>query len=156
VGPETVERDHSDAEIEFLQAMQEYKRSSGRMFPTWSEVLEVLRRLGSSRDAEKASLSGSSGSPTTGPEAAAPAPGSTVLDVSAAVSIHGPAPATPGPGRGDLAHLRALAADVLGDHDAWFKTPNTQLGNRTPESLIGTDEQYKVHDLLSAIDLGLY
>jgi hypothetical protein len=26
--------------------MQEYKQSSGRMFPTWSEVLEVLRGLG--------------------------------------------------------------------------------------------------------------
>ena len=26
--------------------MQEYKKSSGRMFPTWSEVLEVLRSLG--------------------------------------------------------------------------------------------------------------
>jgi hypothetical protein len=26
--------------------MEEYKKSSGRMFPTWSEVLEVLRSLG--------------------------------------------------------------------------------------------------------------
>ena len=26
--------------------MNEYKHSSGRMFPTWSEVLEVLRGLG--------------------------------------------------------------------------------------------------------------
>ena len=29
-----------------MQAMQEYKYQSGRMFPTWSEVLEVLRDLG--------------------------------------------------------------------------------------------------------------
>ena len=29
-----------------MQAMQEYKQSSGRMFPTWSEVLEVLQGLG--------------------------------------------------------------------------------------------------------------
>ena len=29
-----------------MEAMQEYKRSSGRMFPTWSEVLEVLQGLG--------------------------------------------------------------------------------------------------------------
>ena len=29
-----------------MQAMQDYKQSSGRMFPTWSEVLEVLRGLG--------------------------------------------------------------------------------------------------------------
>ncbi len=33
-------------ESEFMQAMQEYKRISGRMFPTWSEVLEVLQSLG--------------------------------------------------------------------------------------------------------------
>ena len=29
-----------------MRAMQEYKARSGRMFPTWSEVLEVLRTLG--------------------------------------------------------------------------------------------------------------
>ena len=34
------------SELEFMQAMQAYKLSSGRMFPTWSEVLEVLRSLG--------------------------------------------------------------------------------------------------------------
>ncbi|SIO08067.1 hypothetical protein SAMN05444166_2348 [Singulisphaera sp. GP187] len=33
-------------ESEFMQAMQEYKKRSGRMFPTWSEVLEVLQSLG--------------------------------------------------------------------------------------------------------------
>lgn len=36
----------SPAEREFMQAMQDYKQSSGRMFPTWSEVLEVLKTLG--------------------------------------------------------------------------------------------------------------
>lgn len=36
----------SPAELEFMKAMQEYKQSSGRMFPTWSEVLEVLKTLG--------------------------------------------------------------------------------------------------------------
>jgi hypothetical protein len=46
VDPTTCERDYSVAELEFMQAMQEYKRTSGRMFPTWSEVLEVLRGLG--------------------------------------------------------------------------------------------------------------
>jgi hypothetical protein len=34
------------AELEFMTAMDAYKRSSGRMFPTWSEVLEVLTGLG--------------------------------------------------------------------------------------------------------------
>ncbi len=46
VDPTTCERDYNEAELEFMQAMQEYKKSSGRMFPTWSEVLEVLTRLG--------------------------------------------------------------------------------------------------------------
>jgi hypothetical protein len=29
-----------------MLAMNAYKQQSGRMFPTWSEVLEVLRGLG--------------------------------------------------------------------------------------------------------------
>jgi hypothetical protein len=46
VDPATCERDYSVAEIEFMQAIQTYMQSSGRMFPTWSEVLEVLHALG--------------------------------------------------------------------------------------------------------------
>ena len=46
VDPTTCERDYSKAEVEFMKAMQEYKQKSGRMFPTWSEVLEVLKSLG--------------------------------------------------------------------------------------------------------------
>src|SRR5947209_8924214 len=46
VDPTTCDRDYSEAEREFMQAMQAYKHSSGRMFPTWSDVLEVLRYLG--------------------------------------------------------------------------------------------------------------
>jgi hypothetical protein len=46
VDPTTCERDYSVAEMEFMQAMHDYKQKSGRMFPTWSEVLEVLRSLG--------------------------------------------------------------------------------------------------------------
>lgn len=46
VDPTTCDRDYTEAEREFMQAMHEYKHRSGRMFPTWSEVLEVLRDLG--------------------------------------------------------------------------------------------------------------
>lgn len=46
IDPTTCERDYSGDEIEFMKAMDEYKRKSGRMFPTWSEVLEVVRSLG--------------------------------------------------------------------------------------------------------------
>ena len=45
IDPTTCERDYSDHEVEFMKAMDEYKQSSGRMFPTCSEVLEVLRSL---------------------------------------------------------------------------------------------------------------
>ena len=34
------------AERELAQAIREYQVHSGRMFPTWSEVLEVARTLG--------------------------------------------------------------------------------------------------------------
>ena len=46
IDPTTCERDYSLDEVEFMKAMDEYKRKSGRMFPTWSEVLEVVRSLG--------------------------------------------------------------------------------------------------------------
>jgi hypothetical protein len=46
VDPATCERDYTDDELEFMMAMHEYKRTSGRMFPTWSEALEVLGSLG--------------------------------------------------------------------------------------------------------------
>ena len=46
VDPTTCEREYSLAEREFMEAMQTYKHQSGRMFPTWSEVLEVLMNLG--------------------------------------------------------------------------------------------------------------
>ncbi|EMI57197.1 hypothetical protein [Rhodopirellula sallentina] len=46
IDPTTCERDYSDQEVEFMKAMDEYKQSSGRMFPTCSEVLEVVRSLG--------------------------------------------------------------------------------------------------------------
>lgn len=50
VDPTTCEREYDSAELEFMKAMQIYKQSSGRMFPTWSEVLEVLRSLGYRKD----------------------------------------------------------------------------------------------------------
>lgn len=46
IDPTTCERNYSADEIEFMTALEGYKRTSGRMFPTCSEVLEVLRTLG--------------------------------------------------------------------------------------------------------------
>lgn len=46
IDPTTCERDYTDDEIEFMHALDEYKRANGRMFPTCSEILEVVRKLG--------------------------------------------------------------------------------------------------------------
>ncbi len=46
IDPTTCERDYSKDEIEFMQALDAYKRANGRMFPTCSEILEVIRDMG--------------------------------------------------------------------------------------------------------------
>jgi len=46
IDPTTCERDYGPDEVEFMQALDRYKRTSGRMFPTCSEILEVVRSLG--------------------------------------------------------------------------------------------------------------
>jgi hypothetical protein len=49
IDPTTCERDYTPDEVEFMGALDEYKRLNGRMFPTCSEVLEVLKKLGYER-----------------------------------------------------------------------------------------------------------
>lgn len=46
IDPTTCERDYRQDEIDFMRAMDDYKRAAGRMFPTCSEVLEVVRSMG--------------------------------------------------------------------------------------------------------------
>jgi hypothetical protein len=46
IDPTTCERDYSNDEIEFMHALDAYKRANGRMFPTCSEILEVIRDMG--------------------------------------------------------------------------------------------------------------
>ncbi len=55
IDPTTCERDYSGDEVEFMQAMDVYKRKNGRMFPTCSEILEVIRDLGYVRHSTNAS-----------------------------------------------------------------------------------------------------
>ncbi|QDT38326.1 hypothetical protein [Stratiformator vulcanicus] len=52
IDPTTCERDYGGEEIDFMRAMDEYKRKAGRQFPTWSEVLEVLKGMGYRKVAE--------------------------------------------------------------------------------------------------------
>jgi hypothetical protein len=58
VDPTTCEKDYSDEEIVFMKAMDQYKRANRRPFPTWSEVLEVLRSLGYRKTEEATALPG--------------------------------------------------------------------------------------------------
>lgn len=58
VDPTTCEKDYSDEEIIFMKAMDQYKRANHRQFPTWSEVLEVLRSLGYRKTEEATELPG--------------------------------------------------------------------------------------------------
>lgn len=56
IDPTTCERDYTGGEVEFMRAMDDYKRKSGRPFPTWSEVLEVLISLGYRKVAEPSTM----------------------------------------------------------------------------------------------------
>ena len=46
----------SDEQFEFLTAIDQYKRTNSRPFPTWTEVLEVIKALGYRKVAEPQSL----------------------------------------------------------------------------------------------------
>jgi hypothetical protein len=46
----------SDEQFEFLMAIDEYKNTNARPFPTWTEVLEVIKALGYRRVAEPQTL----------------------------------------------------------------------------------------------------
>lgn len=108
IDPTTCERDYTPEEIEFMKALDEYKRSSGRMFPTCSEILEVLKKLGYEKRPQPAAQPAATGSrfdpdentpaveappPSAAPN---PSPGST-----AEGPREGPAPATLDPGGSD-------------------------------------------------------
>jgi len=64
IDPTTCERDYTTDEIEFMHALDAYKRANGRMFPTCSEILEVIRDMGYVRVSQV----------TTGPAVPAEAP----------------------------------------------------------------------------------
>lgn len=48
----------SDEQFEFLMAIDEYKKKNTRPFPTWTEVLEVIKAMGYRKVAEPQSLQG--------------------------------------------------------------------------------------------------
>src|SRR3954469_12957432 len=68
VDPTTCERDYNEDEIEFMRAMDQYKRDNRRPFPTGSEVLEVLAALGYRRVAEPTAMPGNTKPATVPPK----------------------------------------------------------------------------------------
>ena len=46
----------SEEQFTFLMAIDEYKRKNARPFPTWTEILEVIKALGYRKVAEPQSL----------------------------------------------------------------------------------------------------
>ena len=61
----------SDEQFEFVMAIDEYKRANARPFPTWTEVLEVIKALGYRKVAEPQPLArhGDPGDSGAGPKA---------------------------------------------------------------------------------------
>ena len=50
------EGEMTDEQFEFLMAIDRYKRENNKPFPTWTEVLEVIKAIGYRRVAEPQSL----------------------------------------------------------------------------------------------------
>lgn len=50
------EGEMTDEQFEFLMAIDQYKKANQRPFPTWTEVLEVVKALGYRKVAEPQSL----------------------------------------------------------------------------------------------------
>jgi hypothetical protein len=72
VDPTTCERDYNQDEVEFMRAMDQYKRVNRRPFPTWSEVLEIVHALGYRKVAPASCIPGTNvmfDSPGTEPNA---------------------------------------------------------------------------------------
>jgi hypothetical protein len=51
--------------------------------------------------------------------------------------------------------LDGLLTAVVDNPDTWLSTPSMQLGGRRPGELVGTDEEFKIFDILHAVDQGL-
>jgi hypothetical protein len=50
------EGEMTDEQFEFLMAIDQYKRSNQKPFPTWTEVLEIIKAMGYRKVAEPQSL----------------------------------------------------------------------------------------------------
>jgi hypothetical protein len=46
IDPTTFEKQYTDDELEFMNAIQQFKTQSGKSFPSYGEVLRIAARLG--------------------------------------------------------------------------------------------------------------
>jgi hypothetical protein len=60
-------------------------------------------------------------------------------------------------GTSELApELSKLLASIVDKPEIWMKTPSAQFGGRRPIELVGTEEEFKIFDILHAVDQGLF
>jgi hypothetical protein len=52
--------------------------------------------------------------------------------------------------------LKQLLIEVIDNPETWLSTPSVQFGGRKPGDLVGTEEEFKLFDLLHAVDQGLF
>ena len=55
------EGEMTDEQFEFLMAIDQYKRQNNRPFPTWTEVLDVIKAVGYRKVAEPQDIKASKG-----------------------------------------------------------------------------------------------
>jgi hypothetical protein len=60
VDPTTSQLDYSSDELEFMRAIEDYKKRTGRKFPSWSEVLRIAKGLGYEKPTGRRAASGQS------------------------------------------------------------------------------------------------
>ncbi|GEM_PF-489118 len=109
IDPTTCERDYTPDEIEFMIALDEYKRSSGRMFPTCSEILEVIKKLGYEKR-PKPAVDAQDNIPAENHEDATPSPEAT-------------SPSEPSPPAADAPGCQAMSGGITAVSEAATSTP---------------------------------
>ncbi len=65
VDPVTFEREYNAEQINFMMAMDQFRRKTGCAYPEWSQVLSVVHALGYRKIAEPAPLPGLNGEATS-------------------------------------------------------------------------------------------
>jgi DNA-binding transcriptional ArsR family regulator len=83
-------------------------------------------------------------------------PGSRFLDSTfGLVEEAGPAPG-PAISKAELKKLIKKVGSVVDDPEAWLNSPNRRFEDRRPIDLIGTDDEFRVHIIIGALEQGFF